>query len=417
MTIITIKRRKLTKKQSATKKANRAKKVRRVNKEVLRQRKREQRLLQREREKARKAAQRQKERLCKQQAKLRKQERERQLAEARKQQTEVVTPVKLPRSSYLAKRTITQLHKLSQLTGIPPEIARFLVSRTRMAVRYKMKTDRQRVNLNQRRGKRAEYKAVANIRSFGFYAQRVPQSGAGGMRGDVLVTLPTRAVLMIEVKFSAQFTQGNEKCIRLQMDWFETLDENYRAMQQYNVIAALFLFKYGFSNVFFVAIPAEYLKKLEDHLGVSLNDYQRPVMNQPFLESLEPVDTKGKSLTVRATRALRGLACFHTDTKYQKERTIYCFAAEYFWDWLEQTLKTQDRWYDGSIPDRGPRGRPRKSEFPRVFLHKKGVPHEPNAETALDDLADDQDDACEEDWADADGADKECEGDSCQRND
>lgn len=409
------KRRKLTKKQQERKKATRAKKVRRVNKELLRQKEREKKRLQRERERLRKLAQRQKERLARQQARERKRERERQRAEAIKQQIVQVRSLKLPKQSLLSKRAMTQLHKLAALTGIPVDVIKYLVARTRNAVRIKMKTERQRVNLNQRRGKTAEYQAVENIRSFGFIAQRVPQSGAGGMRGDVLVTLPTGAVLMVEVKYSAQYTQSNEKCLRLLTDWLETLDENYRAMQQYNVISALFLFKYGFSRVFFVAISADYLKQIEDHLGVSLNDYQRPFMNQPFLETLEPVDTKGKSITIRATRALRGIAYFHTDTKYQKDRIIYCFAAEYFWDWIEQALKKQDRWYDGSIPERRT-GRPRRKAYLRMFLKEEGETDETISETALDDLADDQDDAGEEDRCDDCGADTQREGACCQRN-
>lgn len=410
-----IKRRKLTKKQQERKKTTRAKKVRRVNKELLRQKEREKKRLQRERERLRKLAQRQKERLARQQARERKRERERQRAEAVKQQIVRVRPLKLPKQSLLSKRAMTQMHKLASLTGIPVDVIKYLVARTRNAVKIKMKTERQRVNLNQRRGKTAEYQAVENIRSFGFIAQRVPQSGAGGMRGDVLVTLPTRATLMVEVKFSAQYTQSNEKCIRLLTDWLETLDENYRAMQQYNVISALFLFKYGFSRVFFVAIPADYLKQIEDHVGVSLNDYQRPFMNQPFLETLEPVDTKGKSITIRATRALRGIVYFHTDTKYQKDRVIYCFAAEYFWDWLEQALKKQDRWYDGTIPERRI-GRPRRKEYLRMFLGKEES-DETIAEIALGDRADDQDDAGEEGRCNDCGTDTQCESDCCQRDD
>lgn len=257
-----------------------------------------------------------------------------------------VEAVKRPKHHYLAKVEETLTTKLSRWTGINRFYLRFLVSRNRLTRRYAMTGQRETINLNKRRGIQAERWAVYMCQSFGFAAQRVPLSGAGGMRGDVLITLPTGGTVLAEVKFSTQLTSGSEKCIRFLSEWFTALEDNVQAMRAYNTIAGVFFFKYGFSGVYFAAVFKHHLDAIAEHVGAPFHEYVHPYQQVPLIDTLKWVDTSGKTLTVRASLALRGAVFFHTDTKAGVNYELYVFPAEFLLDWIEQGLKRGGVWYD-----------------------------------------------------------------------
>lgn len=259
---------------------------------------------------------------------------------------------RIAKSNPYRRFVLGQLRKAQETTGLARQQIMFLTSRKVRPTLYHMGTSDNINKLNKRRGKRAEYEVMHAIRELGFDAVRVPLSGAGGMRGDVLVKLPDGNQLMVEVKFSSQFTKTNEKCIRLAMDWQSTIEENYHAMRSYNVIAALFAIRFVFSRIAFIVIEETHLKRLEQLVGMRFREYVHPLHQKPYIELMKPRDTGGRTVTIRALAALEGSIYYHSDTKYQRELVYYAMPAEHLFGWLRQGYERKGLWYDYEIKPR-----------------------------------------------------------------